>query len=115
MIEGPAPKLLFLLYIVGVTERIERVCRPLGIRVICGYRDKIREALMKMKQPTPELDNKGVFYEVPCGKCDHVYIGETERTLRKQLTEHRAAVKKCDKKSRVGVCQSEGSCTKPYP
>ena len=61
VMEGPATKPLFLPYIVGVTERIECVCHPLGIRVICGYRGKMREALMKVKQPTPELDKKGMF------------------------------------------------------
>ena len=65
VMEGLAPKPLFLPYIAGVTERIECVCRPLGIRVICSYRCKMREALVKVKQPTPELDKKGVVYEVP--------------------------------------------------
>ena len=63
----------------------------------------MREALVKVKQPTPELDKKGVVYEVPCGECNHVYIGETGRTLRKRLTEHRAAVKKCDQKNGIAV------------
>ena len=89
----------------------------------------MREALVKVKQLTPELDKKGVVYEVPCGECNHVYIGETGRTLRKRLTEHRVAVKKCDQKNGIAVhawksghqvkweseCQSEGSCTKPHP
>ena len=88
----------------------------------------MREALVKVKQLTPELDKKGVVYEVPCGECNHVYIGETGRTLRKRLTEHRVAVKKCDQKNGIAVhawksghqvkweseCQSEGSCTKPH-
>ena len=103
VIEGPAPKLLLLLYIAGVTERIERVCRRLGIRMICGYRGKMTEDLVKVKQPTSELDKKGVIYKVPCGECNHVYIGETGRTLRKRLTEHKAAVKKCDNKNGIAL------------
>lgn len=63
----------------------------------------MREALVKVKQPTPELDKKGVVYKVPCGECDHVYIGETGRTLSKQLTEHKAAVKKQDQKNGIAV------------
>ena len=38
----------------------------------------MREALVKVKQPTPELDKKGVVYEVPCRECNHVYIGDRE-------------------------------------
>ena len=56
---------------------------------------------MKVKQPTPELGKKGVVYEVPCGECNHVYIDETVRTLRKRLTEHKAAVKKQDQKNGI--------------
>ena len=82
---------------------MERVCHPLGIRVICGYRGKMREALVKVKQPTTEPDKKGVVYEVPCGDCNHVYIGETGSTLRKRLTENKAAVKKCDNKNGITV------------
>ena len=63
----------------------------------------MRETLVKVKQPTPELDKKGVVYEVPCGECDHVYIGETGRTLRKRLTKHKAAVKKQDHKNCIAV------------
>ena len=33
----------------------------------------------------PELKRMGVVYEVPCNDCDHVYIGETGRTLGKRL------------------------------
>ena len=50
-----------------------------------------------------ELGKKGVVHEVPCGECNHVYIGETGRTLRKRLTEHKAAVKKCDTKNGIAV------------
>ena len=103
VMEGPAPKLLLLPYIDGVTERIECVCHPLGIRVSCGYRGNMRVASVKVKQPTPELDKKGVVYEVPCGECNHVYNGETGRTLRKRRTEHKAAVKKYDNKNGIAV------------
>ena len=63
----------------------------------------MREALVKVKQPTPELDKKEVVYEVPCGECNHVYIGETGRTLRKCLTEHRAGVRKWDQRNGIAV------------
>ena len=103
VMEGPAPKLLLPSYIAGVTEKIERVCRHLGIQVIYSYMGKMREALVKVKQPTPKLDKKGGIYEVPCGECNHVYIGERVRTLKKQFTEHKATVKKCDNKNGIAV------------
>ena len=63
----------------------------------------MREALMKVKQPTLELDKKGVVYEVPCEECNHVYTGETGRVLKKRLTKHKVAVKKCNNKNGIAV------------
>ena len=63
----------------------------------------MREVLRNVKQPTPELNKKEVVYEVPCGECNNMHICETGRTLRKHLTEHKAAVKKCDSKNGIAV------------
>ena len=63
----------------------------------------MREALIKVKQLTLQLDKKGVVYEVPCEECNHVYIGETGRTLKKRLTKHKVAVKKCNNKNGIAV------------
>ena len=76
-------KISFLTYVQGITEKIQRVCHPLGVKVICSSRGKLRETLTKVKEPTPELKRKGVVYEVPCSDCAHVYIGETGRMLEK--------------------------------
>ena len=31
---------------------------------------------------------RGVVYEIPCGSCEHRYIGETKRSLSTRLKEH---------------------------
>ena len=64
---------------------------------------------MKVKQLTPALDKKGVVYKVPCGECNHVYIGEMGRTLRKRLTKHKVAVRKCDNKDGIATVCTPGS------
>ena len=58
---------------------------------------------MKVKQPRDDKKKKGVVYEVPCGECDSVYIGETSRTLEKRLSEHKNAVKKNDTNNGIAV------------
>ena len=35
---------------------------------------------------------KGVVYQVPCKDCNGVYTGESKRTLKVRLTEHKRAV-----------------------
>ena len=59
----------------------------------------LREALMKVKNPRPQLLKKGVVYEVPCMD----YIGETGKTLQKRLVEHKAAVRRGDTNNGIAV------------
>ena len=49
---------------------------------------------MKVKTEVDEDLKKGVMYEVPCGDCSQVYIGETGRNLKGRRREHQYAVKK---------------------
>ena len=97
------PKSLHLPYVKGVSERLERKCRKLGIRTTFKSKGTLREALVRTKEPQPEWKKKGVIYQVPCGDCDSVYIGETGRTLEKRISEHKAAVKRHDEKNGIAV------------
>ena len=91
------------------------------------FKRQAQEALVKVKKPTTELRRKGVVYEVPCNDFNHVYIGETDRTLEKRLSEHRSAVKKNDWKNadavpcmrqrasgEMGASRSEGGRSQSY-
>ena len=97
------PKLLHLPYVKGVSERIEKMCRPLGVKTVMKTADTLRSRLVKVKQAMPSSKKKGVIYEIPCKDCPCVYIGETGRTLEKHLSEHKAAVKKNDPKNGIAV------------
>ncbi len=47
------------------------------------------------------------MYEVPCKDCNKVYIGETKRTLKVRLWEHKQAVKRGDPKNGIAVYAHE--------
>ena len=96
-------KQLFIPYIKGVSEKIERICHPLGVQVICKSRNNLRQSLMKVKSTRPDELKKGVVYEVPCADCECVYIGETGRSLEMRLKEHRYAVKTKDSRNGIAV------------
>ena len=91
------------MYVRGVSERIEKMCRPLKVRTVMKSASTLRSSLVKVKHIRPDRKKKGVVYKVPCKDCPCVYIGETGRTLEKRLSEHRTSVKKNDPKNGIAV------------
>ena len=57
---------------------------------------------MQVKQKTL-MEKRNVVYEVPCRDCQLTYIGETKRTMKKRMTEHKYAVKTGDPKNGIAV------------
>ena len=87
-----APKTLCTPYIKGLNEKIAKVCVPLGVKPVFRPKKTLKRELMQVKNRTPEQKQTGVVYEIPCKDCSEVYVGETKRTLKVRLTEHRQAV-----------------------
>ena len=58
---------------------------------------------MRVKSPVPEERKKGVVYQVPCKDCDEVYTGESKRTLKVRLTEHKRAVMRSNVNNGIAV------------
>ena len=96
-------KVLYLPYVRDISERIQQVCRPLGISTVFKSSNTLRQSLVRVKNRTPPEKRKSVVYEIPCQDCEHVYIGETGRTLQKRVTEHRSAVRRFDKNNGIAV------------
>ena len=96
-------KLLILPYVKDVSEKIERIAVPLGVKTVFRSGNTLRQTLVDVKNRTPHETKKGVVYEVPCADCGHVYIGETGWTLKKRLKEHDYAVRRGDPKNGTAV------------
>ena len=45
----------------------------------------------------------GDEFRIPCNECEEVYVGETKRTLKVRLNEHRQAVRRGDQKNGIAV------------
>ena len=82
-------------------KKIEKICTGSQAHFQTGR--TLRQELMKVKTKTPEEKLTGVVYEIPCGQCDEVYLGETKRTLKVRLGEHRQTVKRGDQKNGIAV------------
>ena len=88
-------------YISSMSEAVARLLAPHGIRLAHRPAQTLRVTLMQTKDPLRDEEKTGLIYEVPCGDCDGVYVGETDRPLQTRIQEHRAAVRRCDPKSLV--------------
>ena len=56
-----------------------------------------------LKSSNQVLNKKEVVYEVACKDCDQKYIGETKRTMKKRLMEHKYAMRRGDEKNGIAV------------
>ena len=75
----PVKKMIYLPYVQQTSDHIQRICRQIGVQVVFKSQNTLREALMKVKNPRPQLLKKGVIYEVPCMDCNRSFIGEMGR------------------------------------
>ena len=94
--EQPAWTSVTIPYIHGLSQSICRVLSHLDIRVaFCPFRT-LRQELVHLKDPVPELRRKGVVYTIPYDQCPQRYIGQTRRCLQQHLVEHCRALRKGD-------------------
>ena len=60
----------------------------------------LRQQLMTVKGKLDKHDVKGIVYSIPC-ECGSLYIGETGRTLKTRLMEHKWSV--CNRDTNNGI------------
>ena len=100
--DNEKPKTLFLPYVKGLSEKIDRQVRRLNIRTVFTTRTTVRRRLMRVKGKPPQEDVRGVIYSIPC-ECGAIYIGETGRTLKTRLAEHQRAVNTMNSNNGIAV------------
>ena len=78
-------------YIKGCSERISRVLKRFNIKSHFKPLNKLSKIFGLPKDPVEQNKKCGVVYEVPCGDCDKVYVGQTGNSLETRLKQHQAA------------------------
>ncbi len=53
----------------------------------------LRNTLVKANDTIPLEAKAGVIYEFPCKGCNSKYVGETGKTLKTRMKQHKAAVR----------------------
>ena len=94
--QRPPRTSLTLPYIGGLSETIRTILGPLDIKVAFRPHSTLRHQLVRPKDPVPMDQHTGVVYQISCSECPKVYVGQSGRTLKHRLTEHRRALRNGD-------------------
>ena len=86
-------------YIHKISEITSRILNKLHLKVAHKPANKLKSAFTKHKRLTDHLDQHHAVYMIPRQDCDNVYIGETLKTMKSRITEHKNAIKREDTRS----------------
>ena len=75
-------------YIHGTSDKLARMFRAHDVGVYRRPINTIRSLLVHPKDKTPDLQKCGVVYKITCPQCQHLYVGETGRTLATRMKDH---------------------------
>ena len=87
---GQDNKTVTIPYIEGASQAIRRVLAPLGIRTAIRSTKMKWRVMKRVKDRESDDEIPGVVYAIGCAECKEVYIGETKRTTKQRIREHRA-------------------------
>ena len=82
--------------LLGVSEQLKRVLKDLQIQTVMRPHQTLRQRLVHLKDPLPDMERSNVVYCIPCAECPATYVGETKRKLCKRIDEHKRALRMCD-------------------
>ena len=72
-------------------EHLKKLARIFGAHDVGMYHHPIntfRSLLVHPKDKTPDLQKCGVWYQITCPQCQHLYVGETGRTRATRMKDH---------------------------
>ena len=81
-------------FVDGATQAIQRILRPLDIRVVCRSNTWKWSTQRNIKDATPTTQATGVVYKITCKDCPASYVGETSRALGVRVNEHHGHAKR---------------------
>ena len=81
-------------YVQGLSETTSRIMKKYNVNTAMKSHNTIKRSLVRPKDTIePQKMCEGV-YSITCKNCNATYIGETKRTLRTRIKEHKEDAKK---------------------
>jgi hypothetical protein len=92
-------KRIILPYIPGLSNRISRCFKKTGLSV--GFRPPTTLRSILVKKKPRQIEGHGSVYRISCSMCSWSYVGETGRTIKQRVSEHRRAVRNWSTSSEI--------------
>ena len=80
---------IVLPYIQGVSERIGRILKQYDMKTAYKPISKIGNFFPRPKSKTDATSTTGIVYKIKCLECAFIYYGQTDRSLKTRLKEHK--------------------------
>ena len=89
-------------YVQGVSEKISRILKQQKVKVAYKPQQTINSLFPRPKErDDSDRQKSGIVYKINCTQCNFVYYGQTERSLKTRIAEHKKAVASFDPNSKV--------------
>ena len=84
--------LVVLPYFPGLTEKLKRCLVSYNTKVVIKPVRRLGDILTRCKDPIEPFKRLGVIYRILCLDCELSYVGETKRSMKARIIEHRSDV-----------------------
>ena len=80
-------------YVEDTSEKLRRIFRSYKIRSAFYTEKTLRKLLCKPKYWVATEDKSNIVYEIDYSNCEAVYFGESKRSLKLRLDEHKRSLR----------------------
>jgi len=89
-------------YVQGVSEKIGRILKQQKVKVAYKPLQTINSLFPRPKeQDNSDRQKSGIVYKINCAQCNSVYYGQTDRSLKTRIAEHKKAVASFNQNSKA--------------
>lgn len=81
-------------FIPHITPNIQKILKKYNILTVFRSSNKLNSIIKLGKDPVNNSDLNDVVYKICCKQCEKIYIGQTKRTLKTRINEHKKDIDK---------------------
>ena len=76
-------------FINGLTQPLQHLYNKFDLKIAHKAHNLLSRNFSRLKTKTSENKKSNIVYEIPCGDCDGVYIGQTSQYLENRVKGHK--------------------------